>query len=545
MRHTRKQRQWITLIATIIAAIIGTSGGYLMGRALTLRLAEDRLERDANRVITHEDAFGKESRTLLAALNASPYPYCSDAELAYFRRLVYRAKYLSDAGRMQNGTVACSAMMSRADLPNVQYHADYSQPDGTSLFSDLPLFRDGNSRGALLQQGGSYVVYSPHLWESLGTTSSRFIYTLILSHGQQYNLHQSALRASGLPPAGAKIFTTEGEASLGGNLYATRCSVRYYKCASAYIPITEALDADRAYLIGFMVLGGLIGALSSLFCCLFYLHHRSMVQQLRRAITRDKLQMAYQPIVDLTSGRIVGAEALARWTNEEGFAIGPSVFTKVAEQHGFVCSITRLVMRHALGEMGAMLRSHPNFRLSINVTAVDLRDPKFMPMLERVLETASVPARSVVIEITESSTAKHEIAKETIRQLSQRGHSVHIDDFGTGYSSLSYLNELSIDTIKIDQSFTQAIGTEAVTVGILPQILAMAKALKLHVIVEGVETLEQAKYFAAAAQPILVQGWLYGHAVPAEAFLHLLAEDEEKAHSATATPALAMEVPVC
>jgi sensor c-di-GMP phosphodiesterase-like protein len=151
----------------------------------------------------------------------------------------------------------------------------------------------------------------------------------------------------------------------------------------------------------------------------------------------------------------------------------------------------------------------------------------------------------VVIEVTESSTAKHEMAKETIRQLSQRGHSVHIDDFGTGYSSLSYLNELSIDTIKIDQSFTQAIGTEAVTVGILPQILAMAKALKLHVIVEGVETLEQAKYFAAAAQPILVQGWLYGRAVPAEEFLLLLAEDEKKARTLTAAPVPAMAVPVC
>jgi sensor c-di-GMP phosphodiesterase-like protein len=537
MRHTSKQRKLITLIATMVAAVIGISGGYLIGRALTIELAEDKLTQDATHVAAQENAFGEESRVMLATLNASPYPYCSDAELAYFRKLVFRTKYLSDVGRMHNGLIACSAEMSRADLPNVRYKADYSQPDGTNLFGDLPLFRDGNSKGVLLQQGESYVVYSPHLWENRGTTSSRFLYTLILSPGQQYNSQQYNLMMSGLPSAGTKALTKDGQTRMGGNLYVTRCSVRYYKCVSAYIPIAEALDADRAYLIGFMILGGLIGALSSLFCCLFYLHHRSMVQQLRRAIAKDKLRVAYQPIVDLASGRIVGAEALARWIDEEGVVVGPSTFTKAAEQHGFVCSITRLVLRHAMSEMSAMLRSHPDFRLSINVTAVDLRDPRFMPMLEQTLKTVSVPARNVVIEITESSTAKHEIAKETIRQLSQQGHSVHIDDFGTGYSSLSYLNELSIDTIKIDQSFTQAIGTEAVTVSILPQILAMAKALKLHVIVEGVETAEQARYFVAAAQPILVQGWLYGHAVPAADFLRMLTEDEKKTCTATAASA--------
>jgi sensor c-di-GMP phosphodiesterase-like protein len=528
MRHTPKQRKLITLIATTIAAVIGASGGYLIGRALTLRLAENKLSQDVTSVVALENAFSEEARAMLVTINASPYPFCSDAELAYFRKLVYRAEYLSDAGRMHNGTLACSAVMSRADLPKAQYKPDYVQPDGTRVFGDVPLFRDGKSRGILLQQGESYVVYAPHFRENLGTTSSRFIHTLRFSPGLQYIPQQFNAKTSGLPPARAKILITDGQARLGGNLYATRCSARYYKCVSAYVPIAEALDADRAYLIGFMVLGSLIGALSSLFCCLFYLHHRSMVQQLRRSIVKDRLQVVYQPIADLASGRIVGAEALARWTDEEGCVVGPSVFTKAAEQHGFVCSITRLVVRHALSDMGAMLRSHPDFRLSINVTAADLRNSKFLPMLDQALEAASVPARNVVIEITESSTAKHEIAKETIRQLSQRGHSVHIDDFGTGYSSLSYLNELSIDTIKIDQSFTQAIGTEAVTVGILPQILAMAKALKLHVIVEGVETLEQAQYFAAAAQPILVQGWLYGHAVPAEEFIPLLAEDEKK-----------------
>jgi sensor c-di-GMP phosphodiesterase-like protein len=111
---------------------------------------------------------------------------------------------------------------------------------------------------------------------------------------------------------------------------------------------------------------------------------------------------------------------------------------------------------------------------------------------------------------------------------------VHIDDFGTGYSSLSYLKDLEISAIKIDKSFTRSVGTQAVTVAILPQILAMADALKLQVIVEGIETGPQAEYFSSLGRPVLAQGWFFGYPVPAERFLRLLAEDEKKAQAATA-----------
>ena len=119
---------------------------------------------------------------------------------------------------------------------------------------------------------------------------------------------------------------------------------------------------------------------------------------------------------------------------------------------------------------------------------------------------------------------------------SEMGHSVHIDDFGTGYSSLSYLQDLAISAIKIDKSFTRSMGTQAVTVAILPQILAMADVLNLQVIVEGIETSLQADYFSFLARPVLAQGWFFGYPVPAESFHSLLAEDEKKAQ--VAAPAL-------
>ena len=235
--------------------------------------------------------------------------------------------------------------------------------------------------------------------------------------------------------------------------------------------------------------------------------------------------MVYQPIVHLEDRRVVGAEALVRWTDDEGFAVSPEMFVHVAEMSGFVGELTELVVRQSLRDLGDVLRGRPDFSLNINVTGTDLADPAFLPMLERSLAIANASARSLTIEVTESSTAKKETAVQTIHRLRERGHRVYIDDFGTGYSSLSYLHSLAVDAIKIDKSFTHAIGTEAVTLGILPQILAMAKTLNLKVVAEGIETEEQAGYFAGYDQPILGQGWLFERPVSAEQFCRFLAEN--------------------
>ena len=315
---------------------------------------------------------------------------------------------------------------------------------------------------------------------------------------------------------------------MGNFLLATRCAPRYPICMTIYIPISQLLNAKRTQLIGYTSLGGIVGALFGLACSLLYRRNRSVVQQLRRAIATDKLRMVYQPIVNLATRRIVGAEALVRWIDEEGFAVGPDIFVKLAEERGFVGALTKLVVHRVLHDFAKSLRSHPDFRLSINVAGADLADPTFLPMLEREVHHADIPAQCLAIEITESSAVKSLTAMETIHRLRQQGHSVHIDDFGTGYSSLSYLNDLSVDAIKIDRSFTQAIGTGSVIGSILPQILAIVDSMKLDVIVEGIETEEQANYFANADGEILAQGWLFGHPVPANEF-HRIAADNEKA----------------
>jgi len=523
---TAKKRVRVTLIATTLAWVCGIEGGYLVGAGLALIQAATQLKQDADRLIAEENATLRETYATLKKMSSSPYPYCSEAELAYFRKLLFQTDYLRDGGRMRDGKIDCSATLASADLSATAMKFQYSMPGGTNVYVAAgPLqVRDQPTLG--LQFKDLYVVINSGAGRRVDSNTLPFIMTV----KPAMSPHPARLLSTAPQPEDA-IFTTEGLARKRETLYFTRCTPDKLSCMTTHITIPEVMQRENSVLRYSMGLGGIVGAPFGFLFSLAYRRRRSMEQQLRRAIKKDRLQMVYQPIVDLATKRIVGAESLARWTDEEGFEIGAEVFVKLAEDCGFVGALTRLAVRHGMNDLGATLRSHPDFRLSINVAPRDLGDPAFLPNLEGALQRAGVPAQSVAIEITERSTARHEVAIETIRRLHEMGHSVHIDDFGTGYSSLSYLHELDIDAIKIDRSFTKAIGTEAVTVAILPQILVMADTLKLEVIVEGIETAPQADYFTSMAQPILAQGWFFGYPVPAETFLDLLAEDEKKAQA--------------
>ena len=226
---------------------------------------------------------------------------------------------------------------------------------------------------------------------------------------------------------------------------------------------------------------------------------------------------AYQPVVDLATHAIVGAEALARWTDDSGEDIPPDIFIPVAEAKGFIGAITRQVIDRVIHDMGYLLLD-VDFKVSVNLSSADLGDSVFFAHLERALATSRVPARAIAFEITERATALHGAGQAGIARLRAAGHFIYLDDFGTGYSSLSYLHDLHADAIKIDRAFTRTVGTEAVTASVVPQILDMALQLGLGIVVEGIESAEQADYFRARFVGAHGQGFLFGRPVAAHEF---------------------------
>jgi sensor c-di-GMP phosphodiesterase-like protein len=509
----REKGGLIDRVNVAAATTAGVVGGLLLGCALAIPFAESHLQKYLGRVAEQEDASVKEAHDLLTVLQRGAYAPCSDAELNYFRELVFRSDSLKDAGRIHGGRIECSATAGRQVKPVDQFKPGPTLADGTVAYSNLVPIHDASLKRAGMQLGNTFVVFSGHLPVTDGS----------------FPMHVFVAPYSGSPVSAGNnaagdssiLVDTDETSRSGDTLAATHCSGLQLTCVTATVTANDARLNQYPMIAATAFSGGIVGSLLGLLICVLRRRSVSMQRQLRRAIELDQLKVVYQPIVNLDNGKITGAEALARWTKADGTEIGPDVFIKVAEEHGFVGQITRMVLLRSLADFGEVLRTS-DFRLNINVTSADLCDPEFLPMLDRTVKQAKVPAKRIVIEVTESSTANQQDAMEAIRALRRMGHSIYIDDFGTGYSTLSYLLYLSVDAIKIDKAFTRTIGTEAVAGAILPQMMAMARSQNLGVVVEGIETEQQALYFSNDNKMLFGQGFLYGRPITSEEFFRLL-----------------------
>jgi sensor c-di-GMP phosphodiesterase-like protein len=263
---------------------------------------------------------------------------------------------------------------------------------------------------------------------------------------------------------------------------------------------------------GLFLLGGFVYGLVR-----FTKHRMSMGTLMREAIVEGRIFAQYQPVVDLRTRRIVGAEALARWTLDEGEAVPPDVFIPLAEREGMMTDVTRLMLGAPLRELRELLVASPHLSININVSAEDLSSDGFLHVLEEALLTSGLPTKVIKLEITERALANTDVARALIRRVRELGHEVAVDDFGTGYSSLSYLASFELDWLKIDKSFVDAIGTEAATSHVIGHVIDMARSLNLRTVAEGVETEEQMNWLLEHGVD-LGQGYYFSRPVDADAF---------------------------
>ncbi|HXZ09764.1 MAG TPA: EAL domain-containing protein, partial [Paraburkholderia sp.] len=245
--------------------------------------------------------------------------------------------------------------------------------------------------------------------------------------------------------------------------------------------------------------------------------------RLRRAVKAQALQIAYQPQVDMLTGRVFGAEALLRWHDAERGAVSPAVFIPVAEETGLIQSMGEWVLRTACQQAKAWIdEGLPPIRVSVNVSPVQLERSDLVSVVRSALNDAGLPPAQLELEVTEGALMRNEddVAR-ALRDLRALGVKIAIDDFGTGYSSLSYLKRFSIDRIKIDRAFVQEIGNDAEFEALTLAVIAIANALKFDVLAEGVE-LDVHRRFLIEHGCVEGQGFLYSPAVPGQAIAQML-----------------------
>jgi len=513
----------LLVLGTILLCAIT---GLAIGMAVAFNSTERKLDRYANNLLQYAEGYNNEIVNTLDAVNASPYTFCSDEDIARLRNLVFRGHLVKEIGRVRNNLLYCTSVTGRFDRPVPQNKPDIVLRTGRSIWLHSPLITVPGMFGDITQSGEATFVAKQNAFGHLREAPMTYTTTLTNRSTNQ------VVRTAGDPlQLTAAEVMSEKETLKGDTLFLSRCSRRYAPCMVVGITLRDAWQQNAPVIDGFVVIGTLAGLMIGI-TVLLQPRRRSLATQLRRALQRNLITVVYQPIVEIKTGKMVGAEALARWTDEDGHYVRPDVFVAAAEELGFIGKLTRVVLRLIVLELGEFLRANPEFHVNVNIAAADLADPKFLPMLEKLLRRNGISSRSVNLELTERSTADHHLAISSIGRLRERGHEFYIDDFGTGYSSLSYLNELAVDAIKIDRAFTDAIGTGSLTAVIVPQILAMASTLNVKVVVEGVERAEQSDYFASLDQQILAQGWHFGEAVPARELLKLIDSKEAEEISA-------------
>ncbi len=255
------------------------------------------------------------------------------------------------------------------------------------------------------------------------------------------------------------------------------------------------------------------------------LERLTLENRLRNAISRGELVLHYQPKVDVTSGRIVGAEALVRWQSPELGMVSPSVFIPLAEEAGLISAIGEWVLYSACRQCKILQEAGNGILpIAINVSSAQLREMGLLRWISTALKETRVDPRSLILELTESVLMDNAKASvEGMHAIKALGVQIALDDFGTGYSSLAYLKQLPLDELKIDKGFIDTVTTDSRDAAIVSTVVALAHGLGLKATAEGVQSNAQLAVLSRLKCD-QYQGFLFSKAVSAERFAALAAQ---------------------
>lgn len=492
------QRRDKLLLGISLAAV---AGGVALFAATAWFIWNESVVAEEEHVGELAETLGKRTealivgaRDMLAALNRLDAPRCSQAHLQAMQEAAIAQPQIRAIGYWRAAERLCGAgYIQGVDLKPPR--ADRIYDSGVIAWWPGPWTEVGGTPLFLMRYGEHDVAIDPRMLLAADPIQDR-----------QAGLWVEHLRMSAVPwdaelpspeslPPGLSVEREKGRVvsrfSLGTvfpiDIVAVEPLGRFW---DRYFP-TLAITGG----FGLLLAGAWIFGVSR-----FLRHRLSLPTELRIALARGNIQVHYQPVIELATGRCIGAEALARWPRDNGELIGPDVFIPIAEEIGLVPRITLAVLARVAQDLGSLLRLEPELSINVNLSPEDLKSEHFDLALARTIDKAGLSPRTVKLEITERALVNSDLARALIGKLRMRGHRIAIDDFGTGYSSLSYLQSFELDALKIDKSFVDAIGKEAVTSHVVGHVIEMGKSLGLELVAEGVETTPQVQ-------------WLLGHGV--------------------------------
>ena len=421
------------------------------------------------------------------------------------REIDVTSSYIQAMGRIEGNSLTCTSLSTQSPI-------DVGPPtlttaNGAVERTNVWIFKSQTDPLLVVSKGGFAFLLDTSLAEDVSTEGPGILTGLFVpsnpSHGlisaQSNGLHAAWLRP--IPKGTAATFLESGYVvsvvrAQDIDLAAVAAVPQFYvtnrvgKFALIFVPL------------GLLCAAGLVWAVGRISRA-----YLSLPSVLRIAARNKEFFVEYQPIVELKTGRWIGAEALVRW-QRGGEIITPDSFIPTAEESGVITLITARVAEIVAADLPALLKIDPGFLVAINLSAADLRSTQTIEMLKRMIASDGIRAANISVEATERGFLQGKEARDLLAAIRELGIEVAIDDFGTGYSSLSCLQTLGLDALKIDKSFVETIDTDGATSQVVPHIIGMAHSLNLTMVAEGVETEEQAD-FLRTHEVHYAQGWLF------------------------------------
>ncbi len=468
---------------------------------------ESRVQGYASDLVRRSEEAANQLNDAYNLLNAAQFPPCSPEEIALMRELAVTSYYIQAMARISGNQLTCSSLGTTEPIDIGP--ADLTTEYGAEERYNVWIFKAQTHPLLVVAKGGFAFVVDSSLEADLPAGAPDVSVGIFVPSQPKHTIVATAnggIDSSWLRniPKGSSTTFLDG-----GYVVSEVRAQQADTAAAAAIPSVYVRRQLRPF--AFIIIPPLLCACALAWAVVhIYRASLSLPTALRRAAKRKEFIVEYQPIVNLATGRWVGAEALVRW-RRSGQLVPPDHFIPLAEESGVITLITECVAEIVAMDLPTLLRIDPEFRICLNLSGPDLLSFHTLDLLEFMINFGHARPCNLLVEATERHFLQGEESRTMITAIRERGIGVAIDDFGTGYSSLSCLQTLGLDVLKIDKSFVETIGIDGATSQVVPHIIEMAHSLELVMIAEGVESEAQAEFLRKRGVHY-AQGWLFSKA---------------------------------
>ncbi|HSI28896.1 MAG: EAL domain-containing protein [Methylophilus sp.] len=514
----------VTILLIVITAFVSIFLSLMIAQNQAISKETKRLREITNGVLMRMSSTRTQFANVVTHFShVAEKDACSPQHIQKMQELNIAGFFLQAVAHIRDNQIVCSSISEVFDGMHLG-NPLRTEPDGTRVWAHIKIHNWDDNHLVVMEKSGWAIMFIPrHTIEAMGNSEVSVGVFGIQSHSlytsRGYIAPEWLKRYQGKQ---ALTFVDKERRML---VYMAPNQLNLTGVVAA-MPLKDINDDLVSFIQILIPLAMVVGISLGGFFVYMQRTRYSTKSAILRGLAKNEFYLEYQPIMNLQNNLCVGAEALIRWKTPDNNFISPDTFIPAAEASGVICQITKRVFELVAKDMYTALNTHQNFHVGINISSHDIRSGDLLPMIEHFKKSTGAKGRQILIEVTERGFLDDDEALTTIKNIRACGVMVAIDDFGTGYSSLSYLTKFQLDYLKIDKTFVDSVGTDAVTSHVAFHIIEMAKTLQLDMVAEGVETEQQAQILRERGVKY-VQGWLFSKSLKRKDFYSYLEKHTE------------------